>query len=297
MQEKTQKDYLNLIHKHFPNLKFKEIKRIKKGCDHEVFILDNDLVFRFPKNEECLKRFQTEVKLLNYLRNRVNIPIPNYTYLPKDQSFGGYTMLKGREMRPYLLKRLHIEKREKIAKQIGTFLRVLHSTPISTAQKAGLKNNKDKYWYSPYCVSKRYEKIKTVLFPKLNKKEVAWIQAEFEKYLSLPQSNHSTVIHGDFSSDHILFNPVTAKITGILDFTDTQIAAPESEFGKLWKYGEEFVEEIVKAHKPPLSPHWKEKSKFTTKADTIMLMYNLMEEKNLIIFEKIRKKLNHLMKK
>lgn len=297
MQKKTKKDYVKLIQKHFPNLEFKKTKMIRKGCDNDVVVLDNRLIFRFPKSEDCTRRFQAEVKLLKHLKERVNLAIPNYIYLPGDKSFGGYEMLKGQEMHSSLFKKLSREKKQKIARQIGIFLSFLHSTQITTAEKAGFPDLKEKYWYSRYSVSKRYEKIKTLLFPRLSKIEVDWIQAEFEKYLSLPQSSHSTVIHGDFSSDHILFDPITAKITGILDFTDMQIAAPESEFGKLWKYGEEFVEEIVKAYKPPLSPHWKEKSKFTVKADIITLMYNLMEEKNFIIFEKIRKKLNQLMKK
>jgi len=90
MIKKKKQDYLRLIAEHFPEVKFVKSKFITTGWDNDVIILDDEFVFRFPKRDEYLPRFAAEVKLLNYLTPKSPIPVPNYTHVSPDLSFGGH---------------------------------------------------------------------------------------------------------------------------------------------------------------------------------------------------------------
>ena len=166
MIKRTKTEYINLIHKYFPKLKLKEVELIKHGWDHDVIVLDKSWIFRFPKRKEYLKRFKGEVQILQYLKDKVNIPIPDYVYLAEDMSFGGYKILGGREMRAYLLKKLPASKRKRIAKQLGEFMGIVHSIPIELAKKVGFTNPKEGHWYSQNAVVKRFKIIEKISISK-----------------------------------------------------------------------------------------------------------------------------------
>jgi aminoglycoside 2''-phosphotransferase len=52
----------------------------------------------------------------------------------------------------------------------------------------------------------------------------------------------AAIIHGDLSQDHILFDPETERISGVIDFSDAIISSPLLDFMYLYHaYGEEFL--------------------------------------------------------
>ncbi len=66
-------DYLKKIKRYFPEIKFKNSKLIEKGWDHDVIVLDNKYIFRFPKKEKYQERLKSEMKFLKYLAPRMGL--------------------------------------------------------------------------------------------------------------------------------------------------------------------------------------------------------------------------------
>jgi hypothetical protein len=63
------------IRKEFPDLRWENSRRVKSGWDHEVIILDEKIVFRFPR-DECLKeKLILEINLLKYLNERIEMRV------------------------------------------------------------------------------------------------------------------------------------------------------------------------------------------------------------------------------
>ena len=91
----------NLIQKikaEFPDIQYSNAKLITHGWDNDVVILDNTFIFRFPRNNEYQDRFKVEVRLLEYLKDKVNVAIPEYAYISQDKTWGGHYMIQGEEL-------------------------------------------------------------------------------------------------------------------------------------------------------------------------------------------------------
>ena len=128
------------IKEEFPEIRWRKHRFIERGWDYHVVILDNSIVFRFPK------RFNhphgglcNEIRLLKYLKNKVDIGIPDYIYVLKDGSAAGYRLLSGQELKPSRFKCLSSSEKEMVAEQIASFLTVLHATPKPVVKKCRLK--------------------------------------------------------------------------------------------------------------------------------------------------------------
>src|SRR6185295_3163728 len=104
MSQDLTKTFTDKITSEFPEIKFASAKLITHGWDNNIIMLDDAFVFRFPKNDEYIKKFNIEVGLIKYLQKKSPIAIPNYAYLAKDRTFGGYPLIRGELLKPELLR-------------------------------------------------------------------------------------------------------------------------------------------------------------------------------------------------
>lgn len=237
--KKLEQHYLNLVTNNFPEISFKKTQLITKGWDNNVIILDDRLVFRFPKKDAYARRFKGEVKVLDYLSSRVEINIPRYKFVSPDRTFGGYDIIIGSEFRPPSLLSLTELQTQVVTKQIADFLLVMHATPPDIA--AHIFNDEDHYWWAPSHAQKAIDEFRTWVFPKLDKNEIDWIEHQFGTYLSLSFEFETALTHADLVGDHIFFDEEKAEISGIIDFSDMHVSDPAFDFAGLWEYGESFV--------------------------------------------------------
>ncbi len=237
------------IREEFPKLRFKKIKDVDVGEDHAVFILDDMLVFRFPRNEKYKKTLAAELKLLKSLSKRhLPFAIPQYCYIAGGKEFGGYPLIKGRKMTRQRFSALTRKERRAVISQLASFLTTLHSVPANT-----IPAQKDNKASRPELYAARYWKerrrvIASAVFPKLLKRLDAFFSVYAEKTNSAP---HRTIIHRDLRDEHVLLNPQSRRISGIIDFGDATIGDPAFDFTWLWEYGKETAEEIYRKYRGP----------------------------------------------
>lgn len=235
--------FLQQIKNEFPQVEWKKYRILTHGWDHVIVILDEKLIFRFPKDKEYQEEFRNEIQLLKFLKKRIKVGIPRYTFVSKDKSLAGYEMLSGRELKFSQYERFTSSEKEKFAKQIAGFLTDLHSTPNSAISKFNISIENPYKDYNDLVSS-----IKKILFPRLSKEEVSAIQIYFnELKITFDQSNYSNVlIHNDLTWKHILWDK--NKIN-IIDFSDREFGDPASDFAGLWEYGQKFVKRVYGLYK------------------------------------------------
>ena len=151
---------------------WKQHRFLTHGWDHWVIVLDDRIVFRFPKDipENLERELFDETRLLDSLKKRVKAGIPEYAYVSQDKSFAGYKIVSGRELKPAQYRRLTLSQKGEFAGQLADFLSALHQTPKSTAAKFNVRteNNREEH-------ASLVRDIKHFLYPRLNKKEVRLI--------------------------------------------------------------------------------------------------------------------------
>jgi aminoglycoside 2''-phosphotransferase len=239
--------YIHAIHDVYPALLIETARLNQQGQFNDVLVINNEYIFRFPKTQREALKLDRETKLLQCLRSRVTLPIPDPIYQSKDsappgRAFMGYRLLPGEPLWPETFSSLKDEGRlQHLANQLALFLRQLHCT---SAEELGIELPAFQG-----CAEWRemYERFRSKLFPFMRPDACAWVTKHFEDFLS-DERNCSYVpalIHGDFGPSNILYDTQTGNISGILDFGFARWGDPALDFAALSgpvSYPESFLE-------------------------------------------------------
>ena len=263
------------IKREFPEMEWKNSRFVGHGWDNNVIILDEKIVFRFPKEDDGKEELKKEITLLDYLQDKVNLPVPKYKWIAKDCAFAGYEMIDGKALRPEDYEKMEIEEKNEIAKNIAEFFTRLHSLPIEEIRGIGVRDIK------PESVLRNIEEaVKNKITEKVPKENVD----EIEKFLpilkkTLESSFHPVFLHRDISESNVLVKD--DKISGVIDFTDRAIGDPAEDFCRLWEFGQEFVKNVYEKYEGEKDPEFLERSKIHYKKTALWVLISACQGQHL----------------
>jgi aminoglycoside 2''-phosphotransferase len=270
IKDEISETYLKKIKGFFPDISFASAELVTVGWDHDVMILDDKYVFRFPKNGKDKESFKREVLFLDHFATEVQISVPSYIYKAPDFSFGGYSILKGTE---------------------------LSSTPTDVLNKIGIVEKPEGYRWGKKYSEQILIALREKIFSKLASAEIAWIEHQFKTFLSLQPPESLTITHGDFNSKHILINPEDGVVTGIFDFGNIGMSDPAFDFGGFWYFSESFVKQVLSYYKHGTDKDFIKRSLFPVLVNMVGDMVDVEEGRNQsVTFEASREKLARRMK-
>lgn len=220
------------------------------GQNNDVFIVNDSLVFRFPKYQNGIIQLRRETEILKYIKGVVSTPIPNpiYQYFDKlepGKVFTGYSLIDGVPLWKKTLTGLkNFELVKGLATQLVSFLVELHSISEEKASrdlKLKVRNPHEEMY-------NLHEKIQGKLFPYIRKDVQKDISHSFETFLKgeVFSDLDITLIHGDFGASNILWNPETSRISGIVDFGGSGLGDPAYDFAGIHSsYGKDFFDMCI----------------------------------------------------
>ena len=221
----------------------------------------NDLyIFRFGANEESEERLRWEQYLLPKLQTNLEIALPNFEVIcPMDNGrpLVVYRMIKGESFREKVSRDLSDTSRLRVAKQLADFLEVLHTFPVEEALSCGVEERSGQ----ERCHEFR-EGAHEIIYPDLSEQERNTCEYWFQEYLRNPaySSYRPALVHGDLQDRHVLFDPDTESIAGVIDFSDIWIGDPDHDLHYLIEeHGEDFVRVLLRyyKHDNPAGLMWK----------------------------------------
>ena len=243
-------EYIAAIHAAYPQLRIERLRLNDEGQYNDILIVNDDLIFRFPRHDEGIEKLEKESALLDRIRPLVPLPVPEPTYrrlVPRTvgQVFAGYRLLPGEPLwRETVAAITDPAIRRRLAMQLATFLRALHGIP--TDQVAAVLPATD--WRELWAGLE--EEIRAALFPHLPAAAQTQIAARFAAFLDDP-SNFAfvpTLIHGDFGTGNLLWNAPSGMMTAVIDFGSAGIGDPALDIAALLTYGEPFVQQGLAAY-------------------------------------------------
>lgn len=223
----------------FPGIKWTSYKFINEGWNHDVLILDNKIVLRFPNDKEYLRRLKKEVKTLKLLNPYVSVKIPDYTYIAPDYSFAGYPLILGEQLSKELFDSLKPSEHTEIAVQLANFLSTMHSM---------VQNGHDFTFVSPSDMKQQQRRVKRqskqYLQAVLSKEDFLIVERIlYEADRLLVQELPCVLSHGDLYHSHLLWDKKN-HLLGVIDFSDMNLGDPAVDFAELWEYGKDFINEV-----------------------------------------------------
>jgi aminoglycoside 2''-phosphotransferase len=239
----NQEAYLHSIHHSYPDLLIKKIQpHHQEGQFNDILIINDDLIFRFPRYAEGIQTLITEIHILERLQGWLTLPTPNPIYTGTNtqdvsQVFMGYPMIPGQPLWYEIFQAItESETLQRLADQLAGFLKELHHIPVEQFDPSLPVHDSPAEWTSLYNDIRRH------LFPFMRQEAQAWVECHFEIYLN-NSGLHTYPIclrHGDFGTGNILYDPQGKTQTGIIDFGNAGLGDPALDIAAASGYGEDF---------------------------------------------------------
>ena len=239
---------LEKIREIFPKLEISAIRAVADGLVNDVLIVNEELVFRFPRDRDWgVRLFANEIKVIELARRYVAIPLPQFEY--KSDELAVYRFIKGEPLRREDVFKLTDRERERIARSLARFLKQLHEIPWSELERHEITpsdvNRSREVWL------KLFENVREKLFPSMMPHVR---EAVAEHFACVLQDAHfmdyePRLINGDLVPYHIIYDRAARRINGIIDFGTAGIGDPAADFScMIYNYGESFLARMAKSY-------------------------------------------------
>jgi len=249
----TLDEYLPRIRALHPDLVIKSTSIITVGAHNNAVIVkssDGNWVFRFAKNDSGISALSRELCVLDSLKGRTPVDVPMPVIREPDAI--AYRMLEGEHLTYWTIVALDDVVKQRIANQLGTFLRELHNTPVGLPIPDYTCEDKTEMF------SQIYGQLKEKLYPYLETHQRAWVDRLFADadglYTNLPPEQRSRLIYNDFKIGHVLYDPISQNLSGILDFGIACYDVPDIDICNLMQcFGESFVTRMFETYPEALT--------------------------------------------
>lgn len=263
--------YLELIEKEF-SIKVRKYSCLQSAFDHDVFIINDKIVFRFPRTERVKEHLRYEIDSLKFLKGKVKINIPNYSYVSKNNEFAGYEIIPGKILTPFIFQILSTKNKESVINQLVEFINEFHGIRLSDFSKYKPRQKDDFI-----NVEKRIgNELEEKLFPKLLKKEIETIENFYEdskNYLrNIPTS---CATHGDLYAYNVVWDDSKSEV-GVIDFSDQLIGDPAKDFEVFYDYGSEYAEIAYTKYKGPKDEEFLQRAQIYYKVHSIYTLLSTL---------------------
>ena len=255
-----------VIRESMPALDVRELTLIGSGWEFDAYLTRDGWVVRFPRRAEMSQLFEAE----RGVHRLVSPFLPTRTGIPHVELRGKpaagfpYEIAAHRYIPGIPIDEVDGRFASIMAQEIGTALGALHSIPEQAARDAGVAARE----VAPDRSGNWFKHGLSVV-TRLNDRDpiidsaVAW--AREASVLNVEFSGPLRFIHQDLSPEHVLADPQTGQITGILDWTDTMLGDAARDFVFLvgWR-GWPFVEEVL-LHYPPVDEGFRDRLRFMSR--------------------------------
>jgi aminoglycoside 2''-phosphotransferase len=215
-----------------------------EGQFNDILIVNEALVFRFPRSPHVAATLAAETALLARLQGHLPLPIPNPIYHARDPQTGalhfmGYPMLPGQPLwREAFGAIVDDPTLDRLAAQLAGFLRALHTLPPAALGADVPLGDTPDTWVD------LLRQFQEQLYPFMRPDACEDITQIFMALLDDLRRNpiRPALRHGDFGTGNILYDPQMPTITGIIDFGFGGVGDPTLDVAALAaSYGEVFI--------------------------------------------------------
>ena len=240
----------------YPHLTFNNVKTNDEGMINRVIIVDDAWVFRFPRNDDwAMVDLENEARSLSLARRYLDMALPDMTLHHDEQGlFAAYRFISGRPLQRHHIFSLSTAAQDRLAEQLARFLRQLHTIPaeevVSHNIPQSLTNRTQEKWEMLYA------DVKSELFPLLMGYAKEWVEYHFAPVLADSGwlAYDPCFMNGDLGPYHLLYNPKTRLLNGIIDFGTAGIGDPACDFACIMnQYGESFLRRMMVCY-PEIEP-------------------------------------------
>lgn len=219
-----------------------------QGLDSIAYLVNNEYIFKQSKHDEARINLKKEIRVLNYLKDKITLQIPDIEYYSEEYSVCGYKEIKGNKLTPSIYKSLGDDEKDILAQDIALFLREMHAIPLPDIDGLELHVIDD--------YRSDYETLRETIYDKIPDRSKEYIDDFYKRILNDERIFQyvKALCHNDLSCNHIIIQ--NNKAVGIIDFGDVAITDRDKDFVYLLEdsneeIGREFGIKVLKYYNHP----------------------------------------------
>ena len=213
-----------------------KIKCIGEGWDNKVFLVNGQLVFRFPHREIAATLIERENTALAHLQDRLTLKIPNPIYVGKPDDnypyhFHGYQMINGKSG---CHANLSASARNTSITKLAEFLKRLHSITEAQARAIGAKDQVFDRTDADRAINSLTERVEKINARNIASINLSVFNEEMKTVSAICLPKTKVLVHGDLYCRHLMFDQ--EKLVGIIDWGDVGINNPAVDLGVVFSF-------------------------------------------------------------
>lgn len=203
-------------------LTIRDISVLGQGLDSIAYRVNNEYIFKQSKHDGARAALKKEVQVLDYLKGRITLQIPEIEYYSEDLGVCGYKEIRGEKLTPDLYKNMNGAQKSALAESIAQFLREMHAVPLPDIE--GLEADVSEDYKSDY------EALREAVYDKIPERSKKYLDELYKRILGDERITkyQKALCHNDLSCNHIIMRDGTA--VGIIDFGDTAVTDRDKDF-------------------------------------------------------------------
>ncbi len=277
----TLNDASALIKQFFPAIDSRNLKHIGSGWEFDAYLTSDGWVFRFPRRAEGAALFDAERRVHRLVMGRLprGIAIPRVQFVGQPSREFPYPFAAHAFIPGIPADEVDSDFLPSLAPQIGKALGAIHSIPVAAAREAGVAEEDVDDEVGREWIEQRL----ATLSARPGIDPVVELALGWVSQVSLPISRFEgplRLIHQDLSPEHVLVDPETGRLTGIIDWTDVILgdAARDFVFLVTWQ-GWPFVEEVLLSYPHQVDAGFRDRLDFMARVLSVVWL-GLAYERN-----------------
>lgn len=256
----------------FPAVDVSRFDLVGSGWEFDVFVTADRWAFRFPRRAEYQHRLEREQPVLELVRSQLlaeiavpRVELPGAPSREFPYAFAGHRFIEGipADAVPPALQ-------PELARSIGAALSAIHGIPVSAARQAGVREmgRPDEGAYAWFRRNLDGATQLRDVDPTV-REAVDWVSALAEPLQ--PSEAPTTLIHQDLSPEHLVVDPSTGRLVGILDWTAALLGDPARDFVAPATFGGwRFVEMILEHYRGTVDAGFRQRLRYVTRLLSVM---------------------------
>ena len=193
-----------------------------QGLDSSAYLVNHEYIFKQSKHHEARLNLKKEIQVLNYLKGKVTLQIPDIEYYSEEYGVCGYREIRGEKLTPTIYKNMSDDEKDKLVQDIALFLREMHSLPLPDIDELEMNFMND--YKSDYKI------LREIIYDKIPDSSKKYIDDLYKRILNDERISKyvKAICHNDLSCNHIMLH--NNKVIGIIDFGDAAITDRDKDF-------------------------------------------------------------------
>jgi aminoglycoside phosphotransferase (APT) family kinase protein len=254
----------SVIRSSLPLLAADNLTFLGAGWEFDAYLTSDGWVVRFPRRQGMAVLFEKDRRIHPLVAQYLppSVRVPRIELLGQPAAGFPYQIAAHRFVPGVPVDELDERALRALVPQLGAALTAIHSVSPELARESGVREAVE-----DDLGARDWLRSGLALLSKLpNPDPIVQGAMRWVEQASIPDvafAGPLRFIHQDLSPEHVLANPETGQLTGIIDWTDVMLGDPARDFVFLvaWR-GWSFTEEVLRHYSPGPDPGFRDRLRF-----------------------------------